>query len=81
MSYLTDAIELLGSILLLDVWQESLESKFCKLLIKQNQAIAPVLDISEPLDEGSNQFIIPLPHISQIGQLHLIHARVEELVL
>jgi len=50
------------------------------LLIKQNQTIAPVLDISEPLDEGSNRFIIPLSQIGQIGQLHLAHARVEELV-
>ena len=63
MSYLTDAVELLGSILLLDVWQESLESDLYKLLIRQNQIEAPILDISEPLDKGSNQFIVPLPQI------------------
>ena len=80
MSHLTDVVELLGSILLSDVWQESLESNFCKLLIRQNQNKAPVFDIPEPLNEGSDQFIIPLPQPGQIGQPHLFYTRVEELV-
>ena len=80
MSHLTDAVELLGGILLLDVRQESLESNLCKLLIRQNQTKAPVLNIPEPLNEGSDRFIIPLPQVGQIGQLHLFYARVEELV-
>ena len=79
MGHLTDAVKLLGGIFLLDVWQESLESNFCKLLIRQNQTEAPVFDIPEPLNEGSDQFIIPLPQVGQIGQLHLFYARVEEL--
>ena len=80
MSHLTDAVELLSSVLLLDVWQESLESNFCKLLIRQNQTEAPVLDISKPLNEGSDRFIVSLPQVGQIGQLHLLYTRVEELV-
>jgi len=62
------------------MWQESLESHFCKLLIRQNQTEAPILDISEPLNKSSNRFIVPLPQVGQIGQLHLMYARVEELV-
>ena len=80
MSHLTDVVELLRNILLLDMWQESLESNFCKLLIRQNQTEAPVLDISESLNKSSDRFIIPLPQVGQIGQLHLMYARVEELV-
>ena len=80
MSHLTDAVELLGGVLLLDVWQESLESNFCKLLIRQNQTEAPVLDISEPLNKSNDRFIVPLNQVGQIGQLHPMHARVEELV-
>ena len=80
MGHLTDAVELLGSVLLLHVWQESLESNFCKLLIRQNQTEAPVLDISEPLNKSNDRFIIPLPQVGQIGQFHLMYARVEELV-
>ena len=80
MSHLTDAVKLLGSILLLDVWQESLESNFSKLLIKQNQTEATVLDISESLNKSSDRFIVPLPQVGQIGQLHLLYTRVEELV-
>jgi hypothetical protein len=67
MSHLTDAVELLGGTLFLDVWQESLESNLCKLLIRQNQTKTPVLDISEPMNKGSNRFIIPLPQVGQIG--------------
>ena len=80
MSHLTDAVELLRSILLFDMWQESLESNFCKLLIRQNQTEAPVLDISEPLSKSNDRFIVPLPQVSQIGQRHFMYARVEELV-
>ena len=80
MSHLTDAVELLGGIFLLDVWQESLESNLCKLLIRQNQTKALVLNIPKPLNEGSDRFIIPLSQVGQIGQLHLLFARVEELV-
>jgi len=80
MGHLTDAVKLLGGIFLLDVWQESLESNFCKLLIRQNQTKAPVLNIPEPLNEGSDRFIIPLPQVGQIGQLHLLYTRIEELV-
>ena len=79
MSHLTDVVELLRNILLLDMWQESLESNFCKLLIRQNQTEAPVLDISEPLIKSSDRFIVPLPQIGQISQLHLFYSRVEEL--
>ena len=80
MSHLTDAVELLGGVLLLDVRQESLEGNFCKLQTRQNQTKAPVLDISEPLNEGSDRFIIPLSQFGQIGQFHLFYTRVEELV-
>ena len=80
MGHLTDAVELLGSVLLLDVWQESLENNFCKLLIRQNQTETSVLDIPEPLNKSSDRFIVPLPQIGQIGQLHLFYSRVEELV-
>src|SRR6185436_7156474 len=79
-SHLTDAVEFLGGILLLNVRQKSLESNFCKLLIRQNQTKAPVLNIPEPLNEGSDRFIIPLPQVGQIGQLHLLYTRIEELV-
>ena len=79
-SHLNDVVELLRNILLLDMWQESLESNFCKLLIRQNQTEAPVLDISESLNKSSDRFIIPLPQVGQIGQLHLMYATVEELV-
>ena len=80
MGHLTNAVELLGSILLLDVCQESLESDLCKLLIRQNQIEAPILDISEPPNESYDRFLIPLPQAGQIGQLHFMYARVEELV-
>ena len=60
MSHLIDTVELLGSILLFDVWQESLESNFCKLLIRQNPTKALVLNTPEPLNEGSDRLIIPL---------------------
>ena len=80
MGHLTDAVELLGSILLLDVWQESVESNFCKLLIRQNQTKAPVLDISESLNKSNDLFIIPMPQAGQIGQLHFMYGKVEELV-
>ena len=80
MGHLTDAVELLGSILLLYVWQESWERNFCKLLIRQNQTETPILDISKPLNEGSDRFIIPLPQVSQIGQFHFFYTRVKELV-
>ena len=80
MGHLTDAVEILGSIFLFDVWQESLESNFCKLLIRQNQIEALILDISEPLNKSSDRFIIPLPQAGQIGQLHLMYAKVEELM-
>ena len=73
MAHLTDAVELLRSILLLDMWQESLERNFCKLLIRQNKTEAPILDIPEPLDESSDRFIVPLPQVSQINQLHLMY--------
>jgi len=79
-SHLIDVVELLRNILLLDMWQESLESNFCKLLIRQNQTEAPVLDISESLNKSSDRFIVPLPQVGQISQLHLMYARVEELV-
>jgi len=39
------------------------------LLIEQNQTVASVIDISEPLDESSNRFNIPLSQTGQIGQL------------
>ena len=80
MSHLTDVVELLGGVLLLDVRQESLEGNFCKLLTRQNQTKAPVLDISESLNKGSDRFIISLPQVGQIRQLHLLYTRVEELV-
>ena len=80
MSHLTDAVELMGSIFLLDIWQESWESNFYKLLIRKNQTEATVLDISEPLNKNSDRFIVPLSQVGQIGQLHLMYARVEELV-
>ena len=79
MGHLTDVVEILGSIFLFDVWQESLESNFCKMLIRQNQIEAPVLDISEPLNKSCDRFIIPLPQAGQIGQLHLLYTRIEEL--
>ena len=68
-SLLTDALKLLRGILVIDVWQESIKSHIGQLLIGQYQAVALVLDISEPLDEGSDRFIIPLSQSSQIGQL------------
>ena len=80
MSHLTDVVELLRNILLLDMWQESLESNFCKLLIRQNQTEAPVLDISKSLNKSSDRFIVPLPQVGQISQLHFMYGKVEELV-
>jgi hypothetical protein len=62
------------------MWQESVESDLCEPLIRQNQTKAPIFDISEPLNKSSDRFIIPLPQVSQIGQLHLLCTRVEELV-
>jgi len=59
-SLLTDALKLLRGILVIDVWQESIKSHIGQLLIGQYQDVASVLDISEPLNESNNRFIIPL---------------------
>ena len=53
-SLLTDALKLLRGILVLDVWQESIKSHIGQLLIGQYQAVASVLDISDPLNESNN---------------------------
>jgi len=80
MCHLADAVELLRSILLLDVRQESLECNFNQLLVRQNQAIASILDIFEPLYECSHRFIISLPKTGQISEFHLAYTRIEELM-
>ena len=60
-SLLTDALKLLRGILVIDVWQESIKCCIGQLLIGQNQTVASVLDISEPLNKSSDQFIVSLP--------------------
>jgi len=62
------------------VWQKSIKGSIGQLLIEQYQTVASVLDISEPLNESSHRFIIPLSQASQIGQLQFSNSREEELM-
>jgi len=55
--------------LVINVWQKPIKCYIGQLLIGQNQTVASVIDISEPLDESSSRFNIPLSQTGQIGQL------------